>query len=315
MNNNLWHTGYTTAVTPGTYDYVTLIHEIGHALGLKHTFSGARKMPAQFDSYSFTVMSYTASTETPGNNYADFYPTTPMYYDLQAIQKLYGARAHNNGNDVYTYVEGNHYWQTIDDSGGNDTIQYFGSNGVTIDLQAGHWSTLGLQINFANGKSQAATVCIGPRSVIENAVGGDGSDLLIGNSVGNTLIGNAGADTLLGKRGADLLSGGGNNDIFDFNRANESGKGANRDVISDFGGFAGQFDKIDLLGIDAKQGGGNQAFAFIGSARFHDKAGELHVLNKGGFLLVEGDINGDGRADFQIEVHGTASLSAGDFFL
>jgi Ca2+-binding RTX toxin-like protein len=315
MNNNLWHTGYTTAVTPGTYDYVTLIHEIGHALGLKHTFSGARKMPAQFDSYSFTVMSYTASTETPGNNYADFYPTTPMYYDLLAIQELYGTRPHNAGSNTYTYVQGNHYWETIDDSGGTDTIQYYGSNGVTIDLRAGHWSTLGLQINFANGKSQAATVCIGPRSVIENAVGGDGGDLLIGNAARNTLIGNAGADRLVGSRGADLLSGGDNNDIFDFNLAKDSGRGASRDVISDFSGLGGQFDKIDLLGIDAKQGAGNQAFTFIGGARFHDRAGELHVVSKNGFLLVEGDINGDGRADFQIEVRGAAALSTSDFFL
>ena len=302
-------------MTPGTYDYVTLIHEIGHALGLKHTFSGARKMPAQFDSYSFTVMSYTASTQTPGNNYADFYPTTPMYYDLVAIQKMYGARAHNTGNDVYTFVEGNHYWQTIDDSGGNDTIQYFGNIGVTIDLRSGNWSTLGLQINFANGKSQTATVCVGPRSVIENAVGGEGSDFLIGNQSGNTLLGNGGADRLLGSRGTDLMTGGANNDIFDFNLTKDSGKGVNRDVIFDFSGLGGQFDKIDLLGIDAKTAAGNQAFAFIGSAGFHDKAGELHVLNKGSFLLIEGDVNGDGRADFQIEVHGTGSLSAGDFFL
>jgi serralysin len=291
-----------------------LIHEIGHSLGLKHTFDGSTKMPAQFDSYSFSVMSYSASTQTPGNNYADFYPTTPMYYDLLAIQEVYGARAHNAGNDAYTYVEGNHYWQTIDDSGGNDTIQYYGNSGVTIDLRTGHWSTLGLQINFANGKSQAETVCIGPRSVIENATGGDGGDLLIGNEYANVLNGGAGADRLIGKAGKDFLFGGQNADTFDFNKVTESLKGlANRDVISDFSSAFG--DEIDLRNIDAKGATGDQAFKFIGGAAFHHKAGELHALSKAGFVLVEGDINGDGKADFQIEVHGVGSLSAGDFFL
>jgi hypothetical protein len=49
--------------------------------------------------------------------------------------------------------------------------------------------------------------------------------------------------------------------------------------------------------------------------QFHHKTGELHVLHKSGFFMVEGDVNGDGRADFQIEVHSAAALAKADFIL
>ena len=120
--------------------------------------------------------------------------------------------------------------------------------------------------------------------------------------------GHGGAGGLAGRGGGGL--GG---DIFDFNSKTESVKGANRDVILDFS--HGQGDKIDLSGIDAKSGGGNQAFHFIGTHAFHDQKGELHFVKKAGFVVVEGDVNGDGRADFQIQVDDVNVLKAGDFVL
>jgi hypothetical protein len=120
-------------------------------------------------------------------------------------------------------------------------------------------------------------------------------------------------DTLIGGLGKDTMSGGAGGDFFDFNLKTESVKGANRDVILDFS--HGQGDRIDLASIDAKSGGGNQAFKFIGKQGFHDQKGELHFVKKAGFLVAEGDINGDGRADFQIEVHGVGKLVAADFIL
>jgi serralysin len=87
---------------------------------------------------------------------------------------------------------------------------------------------------------------------------------------------------------------------------------ARRDVITD---FERGLDEIDLSGIDAKKGGADNAFKWIGNSAFHGKAGELHYLKKAGFLLVEGDINGDRKADFQIEVSGINKLFADDFIL
>jgi hypothetical protein len=109
------------------------------------------------------------------------------------------------------------------------------------------------------------------------------------------------------------LTGGTENDRFVFNALADSKRGAAREVVSDFSHIQG--DTIRLSLIDAKKGGADNAFHFIGAHKFHHKAGELHFLHKNGFVLVEGDVNGDGKADFQIEVHGVAGLMSGDFDL
>ena len=147
LNQASWHTASNNPIPHGTYDYLTLIHEIGHALGLKHPFGVANQnsqvIPSQFDSYSYTVMSYTATTAHHGSNYASFYPTTPMYYDLVAIQEMYGASVHNPGNTNYIYSQTGHYWQTIDNSGGIDTITVNGTTSTSINLNIGHWCNIG----------------------------------------------------------------------------------------------------------------------------------------------------------------------------
>ena len=133
---------------------------------------------------------------------------------------------------------------------------------------------------------------------------GGGSDSFNGSGgKSGDIFGDTGNDTLTGGKGGDWLFGGADSDVFKFVNVKETGKGQARDVIADFSDVQG--DQIDLDAIDAKKGPGNQDFKFIGAQKFHHKAGELHVLNKGAFLLVEGDINGDGKADFQIEVTAT----------
>jgi hypothetical protein len=152
----------------------------------------------------------------------------------------------------------------------------------------------------------------------------DTTGLVINGTAGNDLINATNApagqllpsdlgDTITGGLGKDTMAGGLGDDKFNFDLTAESVKGANHDVILDFS--HGQGDRIDLASIDAKSGGGNQAFKFIGKQGFHDQKGELHFVKKAGFVLVEGDINGDGRADFQIEVQGVGKLVAGDFVL
>ena len=119
---------------------------------------------------------------------------------------------------------------------------------------------------------------------------------------------------------ATVLTGGLGHDVFDFNRIGETGKtGATRDVITDF--THGQ-DKIDLFDIDAKQGTvKNDAFKFIGTHDFHHVKGELHdfKINNPGkahdYTIVEGNVNGDGNADFQIALKGLIALTKGDFIL
>lgn len=149
--------------------------------------------------------------------------------------------------------------------------------------------------------------------------GGSGSDVLVGGSSNDKLYGSSGADDLDGGTGADLISGGTGfdyltggtgADTFDFNSITESVVGANRDVITDF--HRSEVDIVDLSTIDANElSSGNQKFTFIGSASFHDKAGELRF--SGG--VISGDTDGDGVSDFQIKVTGVTKMYADDFFL
>jgi serralysin len=144
--------------------------------------------------------------------------------------------------------------------------------------------------------------------------GNEGNDIIQARGGNDSLIGGRGNDVLDGGAGADRLSGGTGNDRYDFNKVSDSGKtAATRDKILDF--FPGQ-DSIDLFNIDAKTGGApNDMFKFIGTQGFHGVKGELHYVKFNGFVIVEGDVNGDRKADFQIEVRGVTSLAANDFEL
>jgi Ca2+-binding RTX toxin-like protein len=134
--------------------------------------------------------------------------------------------------------------------------------------------------------------------------GGLGNDTVDGGLAINQL-------TLNGGLGKDILTGGRDADTFDFDSKFDS-RNATRDVIRNFDRSE---DVIDLIDIDAKSGAGNQAFKWISKQDFHDRKGELHYLKQGNQVIVEGDMNGDGRADFQIQVNGVGKLGAGDFNL
>ena len=153
----------------------------------------------------------------------------------------------------------------------------------------------------------------------DDLFGAGGNDILNGNDGADRLFGEADNDTINGGLGKDIMTGGADADIFDFNLKTETAKGSNRDVILD---FARGVDDIDLHDIDAKsKKAGDQAFKFIKAQAFHHKAGELHYVatNKPGTahdkVVVEGDIDGNGKADFQIELSHITKIGAGDFVL
>jgi Ca2+-binding RTX toxin-like protein len=243
--NPRFFNGTGGGIPAGSFDFLTILHEVGHALGLKHSFA-APALPASKDNLLFSIMSYTASPwSAHGDNYASFYPTTPMYYDLIAIEAMYGQRAYNTGSNTYSFVAGHKYWQAIHDTGGTDTIRYIGTLASTINLNPGALSSLSDPIAFhrPNGSTtySRSTVTIGPDVVIENASGGAGNDLLVGNGVRNGLNGVAGNDTIRGLGGDDYLRGGiGNdrltggvgNDFFVFNT--KPNPISNHDTVIDF---------------------------------------------------------------------------------
>ncbi|CAO3439761.1 M10 family metallopeptidase C-terminal domain-containing protein [Azospirillum doebereinerae] len=211
--------------TPGSYGYKTLLHEIGHAIGLKHPGnynaggSGAEGpyLPAAEDSSQYTLMSYHSH---PSLGYSGS-PTGPALYDVAAIQALYGANTQSRtGNDTYSLANtASAFSTTIWDAAGADTIDASRQTlAATIDLRAGSFSSAG-----TNGAGGAAVgnIAIAYGVTIENATGGSGDDALTGNDAANLLIGGAGDDTLTGGSGDDTLDGGTGTDtaVFSGNRA------------------------------------------------------------------------------------------------
>ena len=151
--------------------------------------------------------------------------------------------------------------------------------------------------------------------------GGSRHDILNGGAGNDTLIGGTGNDRLIGGLGKDTMTGGAGADDFDFNSVAEIGSGAGRSFIRD---FAHLVDDIDLATIDANGGAaGNAAFSFLAAkgAAFTGVAGQLRwfQVNAPGTAndrtIIEGDVNGNRVADFQIQLTGLKTLTAADFFL
>jgi len=142
-----------------------------------------------------------------------------------------------------------------------------------------------------------------------------GNDRITGGQYGDKLEGFGGNDVLYGRAGADKLFGGAGADTFVFKLTRDSTvSSGGRDTIYDFS--ATHNDRIDLRSIDADTKiSGDQAFSFIGKTTFHKKPGELRYDVKTGGVLVYGDVNGDGNADFSIFIKGVAALSKGYFYL
>src|SRR5215831_16303634 len=141
-----------------------------------------------------------------------------------------------------------------------------------------------------------------------------GDDVILGSAGNDTLSGGGGNDTLTGGAGSDQLSGGAGADLFVYTALADS-KGTNIDTITDFQSLEG--DRIDLSAIDANSKvAGDQAFAWISDSAFHRIAGELRqAIGADGYLHVYGDTSGDGKADFELILHGTTQLAGSDFIL
>ena len=154
--------------------------------------------------------------------------STPMVYDIASLQYLYGPNISNNLRDTnYTYKANNPVIETIWDGGGIDTIDLSDlSNTNDLSLIEGSYSTLKYDVNWQKNNNLA----IAFDTVIENAIGGKGNDLITGNKYNNNLDGGPGDDeitpgpgndTVIGGEGYDIaiLSGNKSDYIFDFSES------------------------------------------------------------------------------------------------
>ena len=221
---------------PGNYAFTAMIHETGHAMGLKHPHEASGSfaaMPVDHDSLEYSVMSYRsyvgASTSSGYTNGASSYPQTLMMYDIAALQQMYGADySTHSGDTVYKWdpstgqmsidgsdqakPAGNKVFMTLWDGGGNDTYDLSNYTGnLNVNLQPGGWTTLSTTqlADLGNGHSAAGNVANAllykgnTASLIENVICGNGNDQVTGNAANNTFTGNGGNDTFYGSSGSD----------------------------------------------------------------------------------------------------------------
>ena len=323
----------------GGYDYITFVHEFGHAMGLAHPHDtgGTASDPSlifpgvtsPFGSYGdgslnqgiFTTMSYNDGWPAVVSNGAVGYGYQAglMALDILALQYIYGARndagtddTNNDGNidDVYVLPTRNAVgtgYSSIYDTDGVDTISFAGTANCTIDLRA----ATGLAeaggggfVSFGKGVKGGFTIAVGV--VVENATGSRGADTLIGNDSDNVLTGNAGKDRMTGGLGADT---------FVFNSLRDTSAYLSlADIILD---FTEGVDRIDVSLLDTNvRLAGVQAllFDFI-DVNLFSAAGQIRSLYDAlrDMTVLSLNTDTDQAAEAVIALSGVHDLTDSDF--
>jgi Ca2+-binding RTX toxin-like protein len=244
----------------------------------------------------------------------DVIVSTVTIFSLAAnieVLDLVGTESINGkGNDLDNKIVGNAGNNVLNGGAGADSmVGNLGNDTYYVD-NAGD----SVREYFGYGTDKVvSSLDYALRSNFENLTLAGNAIVAKGNSLANTIVGNAQANVIIGGGGADILKGGSGRDSYVFNSIYDSKAGAEHDSIL---GFAHGFDKLDLSKIDANgKNAGNGTFNYIGASTFHGAASELHAVMEGNTYLVEGDVNGDGVADFQVSVQSGLKISATDFVL
>jgi Ca2+-binding RTX toxin-like protein len=207
---------YNLTFADGDFGLSVLIHELGHTLGFKHPgnydSTGGEMdgpfLPAATDTVDYSQMSYNTGA---GYHLNGNYGITPMLYDIEAMQYLYGANmSYHTGADTYTFSR-DAALQCIWDAGGTDTLDFSAcAQATVINLNAG---------SFSETAPGYHNISIAYNVTIERAIAGNGGSTMYANAGGNTLTGGAGSDIIYEGAGSDQISGGGGRDTVVFSKA------------------------------------------------------------------------------------------------
>ncbi len=192
------------SLAAGSEGLAALLHEIGHALGLRHPRnadagdSWAVQLRELDDRSALTVMSAAASAD-------GLFRSDWGSLDVLALRYLYGTRAVNAGDTRYTLGAREANAQTtVQDDDGYDTLDASAmATGVSLDLSPGHFSSAG---RTSAGLGAVDNLGLTATSLIEAAIGSAFDDVLLGNDLPNTLTGGAGNDWLDGRIGLDTAA-------------------------------------------------------------------------------------------------------------
>ena len=210
----------------GKYSYSALLHELGHALGMPHSFGKDSSVFDPEDNSSNTVMSYTY----PGRR-----PATFMAYDIKSLQERYGAAEYRPEDTVYEFLTIDNYLvngeiaidttrslkQTIWDSGGTDTFDFSSlavdDSGYRFDLNQSQYQTTQSGYQGSSYSKNGTTYYVPNYGTsiaidveIENLINSSSDDIIIANPAANTFSGyglglTTGDDTLIGTDNFDTL--------------------------------------------------------------------------------------------------------------
>ncbi|MGD9864398.1 MAG: M10 family metallopeptidase C-terminal domain-containing protein [Pseudodonghicola sp.] len=283
-----------------------LLHELGHALGLKHPFSDPA-LPEAYDTNKYTVMSY---TENPDNG---AFSDAMMLFDVYAAQDTWGAVGFNAGDTSYTGAR----TATVDvvwDTGGRDIFDASDRQGaVVLNLKQGAFSSFDTTDDVA--------IAFGSR--IEKATGGAGNDLIVGNNARNVLSGGAGDDVIRAGGGNDILRGNDGADILRGGDGDDSllGQGGNDRLLGETGddvleGGAGDDILSGHAGKDRLTGGAGDDTLRGGAGRdvLSGRTGDDILFGQAGgdrFVFGVGGDN-DRIEDFEDDVDTIRFVGLGD---
>ena len=320
----------TSGTTLRSYSFQTYVHEIGHALGLGH--GGPYNSNADYgqdaaylnDSWVTTVMSYfdvAENTYFAGLGFSRQFTVSPMVADIVATTSLYGTATttrtgnttygfnNNSGRAIYDAAIGQTATSyVVVDHGGVDTLDYSGyASAQRIDLNPEAFSNIGGSIG---------NMSIARGTIIENAIGGSGADILIGNASNNRLNGGAGVDQLYGGQGDDIFVVDQQGDVV-FEEAN-----AGNDLVESAGNFYlyANIEQLTLTGTGNSFGVGNDLLNILtgnsGENLLIAGAGNDQVFGGGARDAIFGEdgddrLNGQAGVDYIVGGAGADEIDGG----